>query len=417
MRANLRRLTQALRDLPGTLILPAWAAGLLIVLVGFTGSLVLTVPAAEAAGLTPAQLSSWVWAITVGSGVATLILALVYRQPVLTAWSTPGLALLATSLASYSLAEAVGAYLLVGLAIALIGVSGLFDRAVRAIPQPVAMAVLGGLLLKYGLALITGIQSDPLLVLTIIAVFLGLRWAGFRVPIAGALLAGFAVAWATGQLQLAAVQLAPAAPVLIWPEFTLRAAVGLALPLLILALASQNLPGFAVMRAAGYDPPVRGALVVTGLLSAVMAPMLNHGLTMAAITAAIGNSPEAHPDPQRRYGAAVIAGGLKIALGSFGVAVVTLLTALPRPVVTAVAGLALSGTIAQCLAGGFAEPEARDASLWALLVTASDVAFFGIGSAFWGFVAGVGVHLLLRRRRAPAPAPSPLAQPTPPAER
>jgi benzoate membrane transport protein len=137
-----------------------------------------------------------------------------------------------------------------------------------------------------------------------------------------------------------------------------------------------------------------------------MAPLLNHGLTLAAITATIGNSPEAHPDPEGRYAAAVVAGVLKIGLGLFGVAIVTLLTALPRPVVTALAGLALSGTIAQCLAGGFAEPEAREASLWALLVTAADVTFFGIGSAFWGFVAGAGVHLLLAGRggaRRPQP--------------
>lgn len=406
MGAGVRRFARAVRDLPGSLALSAWAAGTLIVLIGFTGSLVLTVPAAEAAGLSPAQLSSWVWAITVGSGLATVILALVYRQPVLTAWSTPGLALLATSLSSYRLGEAVGAYVLVGLAIALLGVSGLFDRAVRVIPQPVAMAVLAGLLLKYGLALITGVQSDPLLVLAIIAAFLVLRRVGFRVPIAGALLAGFVAAWGAGQLRLGAVQLSLAAPTVVWPEFTPRAAVGLALPLLILALASQNLPGFAIMRAAGYEPPVRGALVVTGLLSALMAPMLNHGLTMAAITAAIGNSPEAHPEPGRRYAAAVVAGVLKIALGMFGVAVVTLLTALPRPVVTAVAGLALSGTIAQCLAGGFGDAETRDASLWALLVTAADVSFFGVGSAFWGFVAGVGVHLLLRRRASVAVVPA-----------
>lgn len=407
MTTGLRRLAQALRDLPGALILPAWTAGLLIVIVGFTGSLVLTVPAAQAAGLTPAQLSSWVWAIAVGSGLATLSLSLFYRQPVLTAWSTPGLALLGTSLASYRLGEAVGAYIVVGLAIALLGVSGLFERAVRVIPQPVALAVLGGLLLKYGLALFTGIAGAPLIVPAIIATFLALRWATMRVPIAGALLVGFALAWATGQLQVGELRLSLAAPVFVWPEFSLRALFGLALPLLVLALASQNLPGFAVMRAAGYTPPVNGALVVTGLLSVLLAPMLNHGLTMAAITAAIGNSPEAHPDPARRYGAAVVAGGLKLALGLFGVAIVTLLTALPHVVVAAIAGLALSGTIAQCLAGGFSEQHGREASLWALLVTASDVQLLGIGSAFWGFVAGVGVHLLLSRRAsAPAPAPS-----------
>jgi benzoate membrane transport protein len=145
-------------------------------------------------------------------------------------------------------------------------------------------------------------------------------------------------------------------------------------------------------------PPVNGALVVTGLLSVALAPLLNHGLTLAAITAAIGASPEAHPDPTKRYGAAVIAGTFKIVLGLFGVTIVALLTALPAAVVTAVAGLALAGTIASCLGGAFAEPELRDASLWALLVTVADVQLWGIGGAFWGFVVGVGLHFLLSRR-------------------
>lgn len=397
MLAALRRLGRNIIDLPGSLILPAWSAGLLAMIIGFTGSLVLTLPAAEAAGLTPEQLGSWVWAIAVGSGIATILLSVVYRQPVLTAWSTPGLALLGTSLAEYRLSEAVGAYMVVGAVIALLGISGLFERAVRLIPQPVALAVLGGLLLKYGVALFTGLATDPLIVLVIMAVYLVLRRIGMRVPIAGALLAGFAVAYALGQLNLGQVRLSIATPVLVWPEFTLSAAIGLALPLLVLALASQNLPGFAVMRAAGYTPPVNGALLVTGLLSVAMAPMLNHGLTMAAITAAVANSPEAHPDPTRRYAAAFAAGLLKIALGIFGVTIVTLLTSLPATIVTAIAGLALSGTIMQCLAGSFGDAEHRDASLWALLITASNVQLLGIGSAFWGFVAGVVVYRVLRR--------------------
>ncbi|MBC8074561.1 MAG: benzoate/H(+) symporter BenE family transporter, partial [Chloroflexales bacterium] len=222
MNTALARLRGSVRDLPQSLILPAWTAGVLVVIVGFTGSLVLTLPAAEAANLTPAQLSSWVWAIAVGSGVATLLLSLVYRQPVLTAWSTPGLALLGTSLAQYRLGEAVGAYIAVGLAIALLGLSGLFERVVRVIPQPVALAVLGGLLLKYGFALIGGLQASPLVVLAIIGVFLLLRRIRARVPIAGALVAGFAVAYAAGQLDLSGVRLELALPVFVWPEFTAR---------------------------------------------------------------------------------------------------------------------------------------------------------------------------------------------------
>ena len=397
MTTPLARLRGSVRDLPASLILPAWTAGVLVVIVGFTGSLVLTLPAAEAAHLTPAQLSSWVWAIAVGSGVATLLLSLLYRQPVLTAWSTPGLALLGTSLAQYRLGEAVGAYIAVGLAIALLGVSGLFERVVRVIPQPVALAVLGGLLLKYGFALVGGVQASPLIVLAIIGVFLLLRRLKARVPIAGALAAGFAAAYLTGQLDLSRVRLELALPVFVAPEFTARALLGLGLPLLVLALASQNLPGFAVMRAAGYDPPVKGALITTGLLSVLLAPALNHGLTMAAITAAIGNAPEAHPDMERRYSAGVVAGALKITLGLFGVTLVSLLTALPRAVVTAIAGLALSGTILSCLTSAFSNPKHRDSALWALLVTAADVQFFGVGSAFWGFAAGLAVYALLER--------------------
>jgi benzoate membrane transport protein len=391
----LREFWTNLRDLPASMTLSTWTAGLLIVLVGFTGSLVVVVPAAEAAGMTAAQLSSWVWAITISSGVASVLLSLWYRMPVLTAWSTPGLVLLAGSLAQYRLGEAVGAYLIVGAVVTLLGLSGLFERVVAVLPQPVAYAVLGGLLLKYGLALISGITLDPLLILTILAVFFLLRRLGFKVPIAGGLLAGFIAAFFSGRLALEGITLEPAAPVLILPEFTLRALVGLALPLLILALASQHLPGFAVMRAAGYTPPVRGALAVTGIISMLTAPLLNHGITLAAITAAIGAGPEAHPDRTRRYAAAVTAGAIKIGLGLFGVTIVALLTALPKPVVTAVAGLALSGTIAQSLEGAFKEPASREAALWALLVTAADTAFFGIGSAFWGFVVGVAVSRLL----------------------
>jgi benzoate membrane transport protein len=386
---------QNLRNLFSSLVPSTWIAGLLIVIIGFAGSIVLILPAAKAANLSQAELGSWVWAVSLASGLATIVLSLWYGKPVITAWSTPGLVLLGSSLAHYSMAEAVGAYIVVSIVIIVLGLAGLFERVVALIPQPVAMAVLGGLLLKYGVALFTGLKSDPWIVLAVMAVFLFLRRIKMRVPIGGALLAGFAVAFLLGKLDLTGVRLELAAPVLIWPQFTLSSLLGLGLPLLVLALASQDLPGFVVMRAAGYEPPVNGSLVITGLVSLLFAPMLNHGTTMAAITAAIGNAPEAHPDPKRRYAAGVATGTIKIIFGIFGVTIVTLLTALPPAVIAAIAGLALSGTILQCLIGGFQEPAHRDASLWALLITASDVQLFGIGSAFWGFVVGVLVHLIL----------------------
>jgi benzoate membrane transport protein len=374
-------------------------AGVLIVIVGFTGSLVLTFDVAARAGLSSAELGSWVLAITVGSGVLSLGLSLWYKQPVLTAWSTPGLALLASSLGKYPLSDAVGVYLAVGLTIAFLGFTGLFDRAMRLVPQNVALAVLAGALFKYGLGLFTVAALEPALVLAMVAAFLIAKFAKSRVPMGWALFTGFALAAVLGRFTLSGIRLEFAAPVFIAPTFHLEAMIGLGVPLLLLALASQNAPGLAVMRSFGYDPPTKGALVSTGLLSALTAPLLNHGLTLAAITAALGNSPDAHPDPAKRYGAGVVAGALKITLGLFGTTIVALFLALPKAVVAGMAGLALSGTIAGCLEGAFKDPKTRDSSIFALLVTASGAEFLGLGSAFWGLVAGALLGATLERKQ------------------
>ncbi len=389
----------SLRDLPKAVIAPSVLAGVLIVIVGFTGSLVLTFDIADKAGLTHAQLSSWVLSITVGSGLLSLGLSLWYKQPVITAWSTPGLAVLAGSLAHYPLSEAVGAYLVAGLVIALLGVTGLFELVMRFVPQNVALAVLGGSLLKYGLGLFTAATLEPGLILAMIAAFLTAKRVQSRVPMGWALVVGFAGAALTGKFNPSDLRLELAAPVLIAPSFSLEALLGLGVPLLALALASQNAPGLAVMRAAGYDPPTRGALVSTGLLSALFAPLLCHGLTLAAITAALGTGAEAHPDRDLRYGAGVVAGALKIVFGLFGATVVALFLAVPKPLVAGMAGLALSGTILNCLSGAFQDSKVRDSSLFALLVTASGAEFLGLGGAFWGLVAGAGVSAFLERRR------------------
>ncbi len=385
-------------ELRQALILPAWLAGILIVIVGFTGSLVLTFDVAEKAHLSSQQLGSWVLAITVGSGLLMIGLSFCYKLPVITAWSTPGLAVLASSLAHYSLSEAVGAYIFVGLAIAFLGATGLFERVMKLVPQSVAMAVLGGVLLKYGLGIFSALNLEPALVGVMILAFLIAKRIS-RVPMAWTLLAGFLIAIVLGKFQVAGLKLEFAQPVLIAPLFSIRAIVGLGLPLLALALASQNAPGLAVMRANGYEPPVKGALVSTGIVSVIFAPLLGHGFTLAAITAAIGNSESAHPNKDLRYGAGIAAGIIKIALGLFGTTIVALFLAVPKPLVAGMAGLALAGTIQGCLVGAFQDTKTRDSSIFALLVTAAEVPFFGLGSAFWGLVAGVVVHYALENRR------------------
>jgi benzoate membrane transport protein len=393
------RFQQSLRDLPKALTASTWTAGLLIMLVGFTGSLVLTFQAAENAKLSPAQLSSWVLAITVGSGLLTLGLSLWYNQPVITAWSTPGLALLISNLSDYTLPDAVGAFLVVGLAIAFIGFTGLFDRAMQLIPQPVAMAVLAGVLFKFGVGLFSSLQSSPLIVLVMIVVFLIFKRLAWKTPMALALVAGFIAALLLGQVDLSGVRLELARPIFIMPTFHLSAIVSLGAPLFMLALASQNAPGFVVMKSFGYTPPANGSLIATGLMSALFAPLFGHGFTLAALTAALGNSPDAHPNPKLRYGAGVTSGVFKILLGLFGTTVVAFFAGLPKALIAAMAGLALLGTIQGCLVGALSEAKDRDAAMFALLLTASDVQLLGIGSAFWGLVAGFVVSKVLTWRR------------------
>jgi benzoate membrane transport protein len=389
-------LRESIAALPRAITVSTVLAGVMIVIVGFTGSLVLTFEVARNARLPAETLNSWVFAIIVGSGVASLTMSLYFKQPMLTAWSTPGLAVLASSLADYSLGEAVGAYLTSSAVIIVLGVSGLFERVLKLVPQSVALAVLGGVLLRFGLGVFTALMTQPLIVLTMIAVFLLIKRQNWAVPMAWALGAGVLAALLTGQVNGSGVTLALTLPVLYAPEFSVRALIGLTLPLTALALTSQNAPGFAVMRAFEYEPQIKGGLFGTGLISLLTAPMLSHGVTMSALTAALANSPEAHPDKSLRYGAAVSAGVLKILLGFAGATIVSLFQALPVALVSAMAGLALSGTIMGCITGAFAEAKDREAALFALFMTASGAQYFGLGSAFWGLVTGVVFALVLR---------------------
>jgi len=386
-------------ELPRALILPAWLAGLLIVLVGFSGSLPLILAAANAAHLSSTQLASWVFAVTVGSGILTLGLSLWYRQPLIFAWSTPGLAVLALSLPHFPLEQAVGVYVVVGLLTALIGMSGLFSRIMALIPQNVALAVLGGILLKFGLGLFGAFALEPLLVGAALLAYFVARALNNRVPVAWALLAGFVSAALLRRFSLSSVTLELAHPLFIAPTFSGSALLELGVPLLALALASQNAPGIAVIGLHGYTAPVRGALVSSGLLSVLTAPLLGHGLTLAAITAALGMGPEAHPDRNLRYGAGIAAGSFYILLGLFAGSLVSLFAALPKALISGLAGLALLGTIQNCLTGAFADPGRRDSSVWALVVSASNAELFGLSGAFWGLLVGAAVNFVLERRR------------------
>jgi benzoate membrane transport protein len=376
-----------LRDLVRDFSPSALIAGFVAVLVGFTSSVAIVFAAAQALGATPAQTTSWMWALGLGMGLTSIGLSLWTRQPVLTAWSTPGAALLAGS-SGLAMGEAIGAFVVCGLLIVLAGATRVFERVMDRIPQAIAAALLAGVLARFGLDAVGAVKTAPLLVCTMaLAFLLGRRlWPRYAVP--GVLLAGIVVALAQRRIDTAAVAWDMALPVWTTPVFSVSAAIGVALPLFVVTMASQNLPGVAAQRAAGYSTPVSPSIVATGAASVLLAPFGGYAFNLAAITAAICMGREAHPDPARRYVASVAAGVFYVALGLVGGAVVGLLNAFPRELVLAVAGLALLGTIAGGLAAALKDEHHRDAAGLTFLVTLSGVTLLGIGSAFWGVVAG-----------------------------
>ena len=381
--------------------LPAVTAGFVAVLVGFTSSVAIVFQAATALGATPEQISSWMWALGLGMGLCSALPSLVLRKPVMVAWSTPGAAVLATAAAAggFTLAQATGAFIVCALLMTAAGATGWFERVMDRIPMPIASALLAGVLARFGLdAFLAARTALPLVLLMLGAYLVGRRlWPRYAVP--GVLAAGTAFAAANGQLHLAGVAFTLTTPVAVVPEFTLAAMVSLALPLFVVTMASQNLPGVAAIRAAGYRMPISKLITLTGVATLLLAPFGAYALNLSAITAAICMGPEAHEDPDKRYTAAVSCGAIYVVIGLFGAAVTGVLTAFPRELVVAVAGLALLSSIAGGLAVAVKDETHREAALITFLVTLSGLTLAGIGSAFWGVVAGA-LALAVQRWRA-----------------
>jgi benzoate membrane transport protein len=373
----------------------AVVAGFVAVLVGYTSSVAIVFRAAEALGATPAQLASWMWALGLGMGLTSVLLSWHSRQPILTAWSTPGAALIAGT-AGIAMPDAIGAFVVCGMLILVCGVTRAFERVMDRIPMAVAAALLAGVLCRFALEAVLSTTSAPAIVLPMAVAYLFARRYLPRYGVPLVLLVGVAAALVAGRIHWDSVSWAWAHPVWTRPHFSLAAIVGLAVPLFLVTMASQNLPGVAAQRASGYQTRISVTITTTGLATVLLAPFGGYTFNLAAITAAICMGREAHEDPQRRYTAAMVAGLLYIALGLAGGAVAGLLLAFPRELVAAIAGLALLGTIANGIMVGFKEEAHRDAAVITFVVTLSGVSAFGIGSAFWGVVVGLAATLLRR---------------------
>lgn len=377
--------------------LSAINAGFVTVLVGFTSSAVLVFQAAQALGATPAQIGSWMLALCVGMGVTGIALSLRYKAPIAVAWSTSGAAILASGASGISLGEATGAFIVCGLLMALCGFSGWFERIIQRIPLAIASGMLAGILLRFGLDAFAALQSQFTLVFTMFVAYLLARRMLPRYAVMAPLMVGIAFAASRGQLDFSGVEPSLTQPQWVTPEFSLQAMLGIALPLFAVTMASQNLPGLTVLRASGYQTSSSPLIGWIGATTALLAPFGAYALNLATITAAICTGREAHEDPSRRYTAAVAAGFFYLLVGLFGSAIGALFLAFPRELVLAIAGLALLGTIGNSLASALNEEKHREAALITFLVTASGVTLLGIGSAFWGMLAG-GLAMLFNSR-------------------
>lgn len=391
------------RDLPHPVV-----AGLISVLVNYGGTFILVFQAAQVAGLSPELTASWVWSISIGVGVSGMVLSWVSRAPVITAWSTPAAAFLVTAMATTPYAEAIGAYLVSAAAFVLLGLSGWFDRLIRLIPAGIAAGLLAGILLQFGVGAFGGMAIDPWLTGLLIVAYAIFKRCCPRYAVVGILVLGLGLLLLQDRADLSGLQLQLAAPVFTMPVFTLNALLSVALPLFLITLTGQYMPGMLVLRNDGFTVSANPIVTLTGLGSLLMAPFGSHAFNVAAITAAICTGPEAHDDPSKRWIAGIAAGLFYVLVGVFGLTLAAVFMALPANFITTLAGLALLGTIGGSLASAMADAKTREAALMTFLAASANITLLGIGGAFWGLVIGLLAYAVLNgqwpTRAAPAAA-------------
>ncbi|MCW3480375.1 benzoate/H(+) symporter BenE family transporter [Neisseriaceae bacterium JH1-16] len=375
----------------------AVVAGFLAVLVSYAGPLVIFFHAAEAGHFPKEMVSSWIWAISLGAAVSGIWLSWRSKTPVITAWSAPGTALLVSLFPALSLNQAVGAYITAALAIFLIGWAGYFDAIIRRIPKGVASGMMAGILFQFGTQAFKSATAMPVLGVGMVLAYLVFKRLVPRYCIVLVLLTGVALSALSGGIHVAVGDLALTRPIFIEPEWSWKATLSLAVPLIIVSLTGQHLPGMAILRHAGYDIPARPILISTSLVSVVAACFGGITIVIAAITAAFCTGSEANEDPARRYVAGISNGVFYLLGGLFSGAMVLLFAALPGTFVTVLAGVALIGAITANVMGVVQDEEHREAAIITFLATASGMSYLGLGSAFWGVLIGAVAYGGLKR--------------------
>ena len=376
--------------------IPAVFAGFITFLIGISVSSVLVIQAAQLLGASTAQISSWFWALGLSIGLSGLILSWKFKYPVATSWSTAGLALIIATGSGYSLNEAVAAFMICGVITATLGFFGAFERILSFIPQSLTSAMLAGVLLKFGIDVFAKLETHWGFIFTLLATYIVLKKALPRYCIVITVIVGFVICPLFMQFEIPPLNFSLTQPVWVTPDFSLQSLLGLAIPLFIINMASQYLPGIAMIKSYGYQPHVRQLVGWTGIAQAFLAPFGAFATNIAAISAAVSLDDQAHPDPQKRYIAGMSCGVFYILMGLFASTLTTLLISFPSVFIVALAGIALFATIGHNISIAFHQVDEREAALMTFLFSASGVQFFGIGSAFWGLLFGYAVYRIFR---------------------
>ena len=373
----------------------AIVAGLIAVTVGFAGPVLLIFQAAKVINLSNANLSSWIWAISIASGLTSIILSIGFKAPVITAWSTPGAVMLISGWSAYAYSDSIGAFVFAGILITVLGFTGLFSSFMKRIPYAIITAMLAGILLKFGVDVFVSSKELPSLALPMILAYLvSKRWFP-RYAVVTSLLLGLLISYSLNIVNFASVSVFLVQPIFTKPTFSLSALVGLGIPLCIVTMASQNATGIGVLRADGYNTPVNPLIITTGIASILFAPFGAHGINMSALIAAICTGKEAHSDQDKRYIAGISAGFFYIIFGIFGATIVSVFASFPSELIIVITGLALFGSIGSSLASAMQEDGKKEAALITLLVTLSGISIAGVGAPFWGLIAGIVTDYML----------------------
>lgn len=367
------------------------SAGFTAMLIGYTSSIVIIIQAATAAGASPLQIASWLLVLGLMVGVSSIAYSWYYKMPVLMSWSTPGAAMLVAVVGQYALSEVVGAFIISGFLIVLTGLISPLSRLIEKIPSQLATAMLGAILIPFCLKAFTPVMSSPATFgLMVVTFFVAKRYLP-RYAMMLLLIVGVAIAIFSGAFVGQSISLDIAKPVWVTPEFSLMAMLNLSVPLYIITMLSQNLPGFAMMRSYQYQVPAKPVFIGTGILNMLFAPFGGFSLNLAAISAAICMNEEVDEDRAQRYRSAMWAGMFYVIAGLWATAVVAIFLALPKEISNILAGLALLGTLLMCMQSAFSDESLRESSLYTFLVTLSGITLLGIGATLWGLIAGL-VH-------------------------